>query len=88
MARGSRKAFVLITTGMSNKRRWSSRTVGGATIVSLGPLASAEEEGPEEQFEGSLQAERMLCQPKAKPLKYTTHQSCSQLSLFLSNSQD
>lgn len=45
MARGSRKAFVLITTGMSNKRRWSSRTVGGATIVSLGSLSSAEEGG-------------------------------------------
>lgn len=33
MARGSRKAFVLITTGMSNKRRRSSGTVGGVTIL-------------------------------------------------------
>lgn len=54
--------------------------------MSLGSLASAEEGGPEEQFEGSLQAERMSCQPKARALGYTTHQSHSQLSLLLSNS--
>lgn len=55
MARGSLKAFVLITAGMSNKRQESLRTVGGVTIASLGsvPLHS---EGPKEQFEGSLQA--------------------------------
>ena len=41
MARGSLKAFVLITTGMSNKRRGSSRTVGGVTIAKpwLAPAA-------------------------------------------------
>lgn len=38
MARGSLKAFVLITAGMSNKRQESLRTVGGVTIVSLGSL--------------------------------------------------
>lgn len=38
MARGSLKAFVLITAGMSNKRRESLRTVGGVTIASLGSL--------------------------------------------------
>lgn len=55
MARGSLKAFVLITPGMSNKRQESLRTVGGVTVASLGSLP-LHSNGPKEQFEGSLQA--------------------------------
>lgn len=45
MARGSLKAFVLITAGMSNKRQESSRTVRGVTTVSLGSLSSCTAKG-------------------------------------------
>lgn len=50
MARGSQKAFVLITTGMSNKRQESLRTVGGVTSL------CCTVKGQKEQSEGSLQA--------------------------------